>query len=358
MAKQTGPTLTDITQLGRQGVKVVIIFFVVMIVGRFALQSFAAFWKAINPPAPPPPTVGFGLLPQLRFPDKAESEVPTKYTLELPRGVFPEFPDRAKVFFIPQSTLNLFSDQNGRAIAAKYGFVFEPTILTPRLYRWQKSAPLQSTLQMDIQSMQIRFTTDYLNRPDLLLNSKVPELPQAEQIVKSFMRTGNISDPSILTGSVKSSYLKLQGTQLVDAVSYSDADFVKVSINRTPIDEVYAMHTSDASGVIEAIVAGGSASSAVVDFTSNFKPIDAAQVHTYPVRTPSQAWAVLQAGEGFVAVHDGADQAVIRRVTLGYYDDFEDQSYLQPVYVFMGDDDFLGYVPAIDSRYIQPATAE
>jgi len=353
MAKQTGPTLTDVTQLGRQAVKVVILFFVVLIVGRFALQSFVAFWKAMNPPPPPPPTVGFGLLPQIRFPEKPETEVPTKYTLELPRGVFPEFPDRAKVFFIPQTTLTLFSDQNARAVAAKYGFVFEPTILSTRLYRWQKSAPLQSTLQMDIQSFQIRFTTEYLNRPDLLLGSRVPELAQAEQLVKSFMRTGGIGDQTILNATSQSEYLKLEGTKLVEAVSYSDADFVRVRLNRTPIDDAFEMYTPDTTGIVEAIVAGGTNTSAVVDFTSNFRSIDSEQLHTYPLRTPAQAWGILQAGEGYVASHTGTSTAVIRRVMLGYYDDFEEQQYLQPIYVFLGDDDFVGYVPAIDPRYIQ-----
>jgi len=37
---------------------------------------------------------------------------------------------------------------------------------------------------------------------------------------------------------------------------------------------------------------------------------------------------------------------------LGYFDDFQFQPYLQPIYVFAGDDDFLGYVPAISSEFV------
>lgn len=356
MAQKGGLTLSDMTQFGRQAVKVVAILFVVMIVGRFAVQSFVAFWKAMNPPTPPPPTVGFGMLPAMRFPEKPEAELPTSYSLQLPRGTFPSYGDRAKVFFMPSTSLGLLSDQNAREFAAKYGFVFEPTILTTRLYRWQRSSPLETTLQLDIQTYQMRLTTNYLNRSDLLIGSVVPESLRAEQIVKSFVNTGGIGDQSIATNSAETTYLRLQGTQLVEALSYSDADYVRVALNRYPVDGFYEMYTPDGTGIIEAVVAGGlSGNNAVVDFVSNFKPVDNSVVHTYPIRTAAQAWSILQAGEGYVARHSSSGEAVIRSVALGYYDDFEPQTYLQPIYVFIGDDDFLGYVPAIDPRFIQAA---
>jgi hypothetical protein len=358
MAQKGGLTLTDVTQFGRQAVKIVSIFFVVMIVGRFAIQSFVAFWKAMNPPTPPPPTVGFGMLPALRFPEKPKAEVPTSYSLQLPRGTFPSYGDRAKVFFMPSTSLGLLSDQRAREFAAKYGFVFEPTILTARLYRWQRSSPLETTLQLDIQTYQMRLTTNYLNRSDLLLRSVLPESSKAEQIVKNFMNVGGIGDKSIATNSAKTTYLRLQGTQLVEALSYSDADYVRVTLNRYPVDGTYEMFTPDGTGIIEAVVAGGlPGNNAVVDFVSNFKPVDSSVAHTYPIRTAAQAWSILQAGEGYVARHSSSGEAVIRSVTLGYYDDFEPQTYLQPIYVFTGDDDFLGYVPAIDPRFIQAASS-
>lgn len=364
MAKQSGLTLSDMTQYGRQGVKIVIAFFVAMIVGRFALESAVSLWNALNPPPPPPPTVGFGLLPQIEFPAKAESELPASYQLELPRGQLPSFGDRAKVFYIPEKTLGLLSDEQARSFAAKYDFVFEPTVVSPTVYRWRKSSPLESTLQLDIKSYQMRLTTNYLNRPDLL-SATLPDAKQAEQIVKNFMRVGSIGDSSIATASAETQYLRLQGTELVEALSYSDADFVQVGLNRFPIDGIYEMFTPNGLATVQAIVSGGlSNTDAVVDFTSNFYPKDESQVHTYPIRSASQAWSILQAGEGYVARFkpssaqldqaENGTTAVIRSVTLGYFDHFEHQPFLQPVYVFRGDDQFLGYVPAIDPRFFQP----
>ena len=39
--------------------------------------------------------------------------------------------------------------------------------------------------------------------------------------------------------------------------------------------------------------------------------------------------------------------ATVRTVTLAYYDSLDPQNYLQPVFVFEGDDGFLAYVPAV-----------
>jgi hypothetical protein len=357
MAQNSGLTLSDMTQFGRQAVKVIAIVLVVLIVGRFAIQSFVSFWSQINPPAPTPPTVGFGLLPTLRFSENAQAKKPTAYNLQLPSGVLPSFGDRAKVFFMPSSSLGLLSDENARKFASNYGFVFEPTILSTRLYRWQRSTPLQTTLELDIQTYQMRLTTNYLSRPDLLINSTVPEKATAERILKSFLSSGNIADSTVATNSAETTYLKLQGTQLVEALSYSDADFVRVSLNRYPVDGQYQMYTPDGSGIIEAIISGGlSSTDAVVSFVSNFHPADKTAFHTYPLRTTTQAWNVLQAGEGYIARNTEPGEVVIRSVVLGYYDDFEPQSYLQPIYVFIGDNDFLGYVPAIDPEFTQHNT--
>jgi hypothetical protein len=45
---------------------------------------------------------------------------------------------------------------------------------------------------------------------------------------------------------------------------------------------------------------------------------------------------------------------VVRAMSLGYFEDWEtEQEYYQPVYVFTGDDNFVGYVQAIDPAYVQ-----
>jgi hypothetical protein len=42
----------------------------------------------------------------------------------------------------------------------------------------------------------------------------------------------------------------------------------------------------------------------------------------------------------------------IKKMFLAYYDPDEYQPYLQPVYVFVGDNDFVGYVPAVEDALL------
>ena len=72
------------------------------------------------------------------------------------------------------------------------------------------------------------------------------------------------------------------------------------------------------------------------------------QVGIYRVKTGEEAWSELNNGLGFVvAGTQGQKNIVIKSMKLGYFDPDIYQNYLQPVYVFLGEGDFVGYVPAV-----------
>lgn len=354
----TGPTLTQVTYFGRQGVKVALIFLVTLMVGRFFLNAFVAFWQATHPPAPPPPTVGFGMLPPLVFPENTDLEKPTSYKLETANGRLPEFEDRAKVFLMPKQSASLLDDEVAKQIAAQFGFVFKPEIINSQRYRWSRSETLQSALELDLPTRNFTLTTDYLSRPDLLLNVQVPTDVNAVNTVKSFLQRGDLLQKDIATVSGEVVYMKDAGGELQPAVSFSDADYVQIDMNRAPIDQLYPMVTPEGErGVVHAIVAGNARGSAqIVELDFQYHPVDYSQVETYPLRSAQSAWKILQGGEGYIAQSEVEGAALVRDVYLGYYDSFDPQEYLQPVYVFTGDDGFMGLVSAIDPRYVGTPT--
>ena len=65
-----------------------------------------------------------------------------------------------------------------------------------------------------------------------------------------------------------------------------------------------------------------------------------------------RAWEYLQTGKGYVAKRT-TPNVTIRKISLAYYESNEPQEFLQPVYVFEGDNGFVAYVPAIKSEYLQ-----
>lgn len=350
--------LTAATKAGRLFVKYGTITLVVLMVGRMLLNAFVAYWKATHPEPPPPPTVGFGALPNIEFPLQTEKDRPTSYRLETGLGSsLPEFDiDRAKVFLMPKSSANLLADQEIKRIAATYGFIFEPQLLDSRTYRWTKTGVLDASLEIDVQNKTFLYKTNYLSKPELIVSSgKTPEEYDSVRRVKAFLDRTDLLPEDIATAPGEAVFLKSLGGELEEAFSLSDADFIQINLDRTVVDEKYKMYNPDPKkGVITAIISGVlSGQESIVDLEYHYRPVDYTQVETYPVRSARSAWQVLQSGGGYVAAKGKTNEAVIRSVDLGYYEDWDnEQEYLQPVYVFTGDNGFVGYSPAIDPNYL------
>ncbi len=354
----TGPTLTQIAKSSRLVVKFGSIAIVSLIVGRMLLTTFVAWWKATHPPPPPPPTVGFGVLPKLTFPSQSAEDKPLSYKLETASGTTADFGDRAKVFLVLHPAPSLLADQNAKNIASKFGFLFEPDKLPGKIYRFSKTQPLQSKLELNIVSNHFSIESDYLSHPELLTNPNLPTNFEAVAQVKDFLKKVDLLGPDMATSAGEVLYLKSLGDEVGPAVSPSDADFIQVDLNRTPVDGKFRMYTPTGfEGIVSAILTGSlSASGAenIVEIKSGYNLIDYTQVHTYPIRTSQAAWQLLKAGEGYIVNPGESETATIREVTLGYYDTPDQQEYLQPVFVFYNPEDgFLGYVPAVDPKFTQ-----
>ncbi len=77
------------------------------------------------------------------------------------------------------------------------------------------------------------------------------------------------------------------------------------------------------------------------------------QVGIYPLRTSDQAFEDLKTGKGLVISSSQPDGEVkIKKVFLAYYDPDTYQEYMQPVYVFLGENKFVAYVMAVTDEYL------
>ena len=91
----------------------------------------------------------------------------------------------------------------------------------------------------------------------------------------------------------------------------------------------------------------------VLQFTYTYWPIDYQTTATYSLKTSQQAWQELQAGGGYLLSIPKTLVVTVRNVYLAYYDSISPQTYLQPIFVFEGDDGFVAYVPALNPEYVE-----
>ncbi len=347
------PTLTEVTAVGRKVLKYTLIALISYMVLKLLVSSFVSWWKATHPEPPPPPTVGFGKLPRIEFPQQ-QLESNLTYNLETARGKFPSFPDRAKVYAMPAFNPSLLADDQVRIIAKSFGFETQPEVLDANTYRWSKNQPIEMVFEIKLDSFHFSLSSDYLTRPELIAASRPPDNQTAIKAVKNELSRAKLLSKDVATAAARVSYWKGLGGELVEAVSLSDADFVQVDIDRTPIDGQYDMYTPGGyEGIISGVVAGGLSSNreSLVSLNYRYQPVNYTLVETYPLRSIDEAWKEFIKGGGYIASGQELTEVTIRNVFLGYYDDFAEQTYLQPVYVFVGDDNFVGYASAIESAY-------
>jgi len=76
------------------------------------------------------------------------------------------------------------------------------------------------------------------------------------------------------------------------------------------------------------------------------------QIGIYPVKTGDAAYEALKTGKGLIIQNESAgSDIVIKKMFLGYFDPDVYQEYYQPVYVFLGNNNFVGYVPAVTDEF-------
>ncbi|NLG06394.1 MAG: hypothetical protein GX559_01700 [Candidatus Pacebacteria bacterium] len=351
------PTLTNINYFSRVGLKFLLIGIVVLMLGRVLWNAFIAYWTRTHPPGPPPPTVAFGILPKLNFPIQDEDDKPDEYVLEI-AGTLTDSVDQLKVYFMPKPSVSLLTDQKVKEIAAKYGFIFSPEMLAGDLYRFTKTQPLDMSLEIDSNFLNFSINSNYLAKPELLISEQKRNLPEefeAVNVVKQFLTSGGLMPVDVATSAGTINYHKSLGGELNPALSLSEADFVKVDLNRIPVDDLYPLYTPEGEkGVISAMISGAvSGTTSVVEMDYFYHEVDYSTFETYPLRGIKSAWNMVQAGEAYVVGGQDLERVVVRSVELAYYDDFQYQAYLQPIYVFKGDNNFLAYVSAIHPNYLQ-----
>jgi hypothetical protein len=346
--------MTSLTQIAitiRKIIRYGIFFLIFLIIGRIVLGIGLGIYRTIFPPAPPPPTVSFGKLPKLPFPQKT---TPTNltYTLETAEGGFPKISTQAKVFFMPKLSSNLLSLDLAKEKAASLGFNTDPQKVSEILYRFsRKDTP--STLEINIITGAFSLSYD-LGADSSPLQKRPPAAEIAASQVRSYLSSAN-SLPEDLTGPTNYGYLKLSEGKFVSALSLSEANLVKVNLFRKDYDNLPSLTPDPNEANVWFVISGAlERGKQIIAGQYHYFAVDEGKYSTYPIKTAQAAWDELNAGKAYVAtrgINKDGDKITIRKIYLAYYDAGEPTDFYQPIFVFEGDRGFIAYLPAVTSAY-------
>ncbi|MCX6816866.1 MAG: hypothetical protein NTZ93_03305 [Candidatus Beckwithbacteria bacterium] len=338
------------------GAKKVFLFGLVAVVAFLLLQVglffFNTYLKVVKPAPTPPPTVAFGKLTKIAWPQKLNPEITLR--LETTTGGTPDLGDRAEVYLMPTFRSNFLALDQAKLTAKKMSFTDQPKEITDRRYRWETEEFLPSILEMDIINGSFSLKRNWQTDPTILSEKQLPGKEQTIIEVKNFLRQVGLLSSELENARIEISYLTFSSGQYQKAVSLSEADFVQADVFRPDINNHAVFPPNPQKGIISIIFSGSrETAKQIIQVDYNYFPVNFDQSATYPIKSASQAWRELQTKQGFIAsVGSSSEVVAIRRIYLAYYDSETPNGFLMPIIVFEGDSGFYGYVPAITNEWL------
>ena len=343
-------TLTEVSFYARRVVKWGAIGLVIIMLIPPTLTLIKRIYVAINPPPPPAPTVRYGKLPKMVFPDADVNYKPT-YRLETIEGGLPKLANVSKIYFVTINKSRILELERIKAKAAVLGFSQAPEKTDEQTYKFVHAVqPAQLTVNIIYNSYIYGY--DWRSDADILGARDVPNNGQALVEAKNFWQSLGLLSGDLADGKAKFTYLAINGGELVSTTALSEANFVRVDLQRSDKDGLPVVTPTNISPVYVIFSGAGDRSKRVIEARYAYSKILDDNFSTYPLKSVDQAWNELQAGGGYVA-NPAGNQIVVRKASLAYYESDTPQEFFQPVFVFEGDGGFVGYVPAVSTDYSQ-----
>lgn len=315
-------------------------------------------WPLIFPPPPTKLEINpiFGSLPKIKFSQTLPYLENINFILDTVEGEPITATQTAKVFYLYPRSPRFGYLERIYLMAKIFGFDTEKI----KHKTEDKTAIFtdeNKKLTVDITNFNFYFERNYKEEPELFGSSSA--LPAKEIILektKEFLRNLNRYPEELAKG--KENLIFLNYHPIVDnfkVVEENEANAFEVDFYRPDIEEfpiVTPKYYNSQNFVI-----------GTFDPQENLKIIKAQimffekeeeKVGIYPLKTGQEAWEeLINKKATIVSLGEKTNEILIKKMFLGYYDPDVFQEYLQPVYVFVGKNGFVAYVPAIKEEYTQ-----
>ena len=344
--------LTETAAFARKAI-IYSVLTIIIVSFLFLIAPFIAplFTKPASPLPTPKPESAFGKLPPLIFPENRV--YPLSFKLESIEGKPPESSTSAKVYFLPKKNPNLFSRKNALTFAQNLGFYNKPQNVTETVYKFDDQNK-KTALTLDITNLNFFFQREDLDS-SFFQNNTSPAENEAKSMAQAFFSNLNLFDNNF--NKAKVTYSASDGVKMTPVSKPYESKVIRVDFLRADVENVPIL-TADYDQSNTYLIFSPKQNSSlsienIVEASLQNFPPDLSNASTYTIISSANAWDNLENGKGFIvrALNSGTE-AVVRKIYLAYFQSENYQSYLQPVFVFEGDQDFAALVSAIDPFWV------
>jgi len=295
------------------------------------------------------PNVKYGILPKIVFPTKEFT--PKTFTFETPNDVFPKFDNQARVYIVFRTDKSFLALEQETETARDMGFTEKGIDTGNNIFEFKNAS--NQTLRINILDGSFRLSYPYGDDQILMANKSVPDKEEAKEKAKSFLQSVDRFPKDLEKGSQISTFYRIEGGSLKQVTSQSEANLVRVDFYRENFDnEVKIVSTESNKAPISLLLSGsGVGSRNIVEVDYKYVNIDRESYATYPTRTLDEAMSELKNGKYWPVSDISNDKVILRNIYLAYFEPISLTNFMQPVYVFEGDNNFIAYVSAVSDKF-------
>ena len=260
----------------------------------------------------------------------------------------------AQVFFLPQTVTRLNYRQNIYLMAKTFGFDTE--IIKHRLEgKTAIFSDSQKRLEIDVTNYNFFYDYQFASQSSLFQETVIPSPKEIENKAIDFLKSVNRYPDELSLGRINILYFYYQPDLNTFSIVEKPqlANVVEVDFFRPNLGDFSFISPKFPNSHNFVLMVFYPDSFKVLRAQIKFFEKSADQVGIYPVKSGDLAWEELTKGKGIILANPKNQKDVtIKSMVFSYLDPDFYQPYLQPVYLFIGEDNFAAYVPAVSSDYL------
>lgn len=339
-------TLNQATSETRVAFKWSGVIFLVLVLIFLIFKIGTALKQTLFPTPPAPPTVSFGKLPSIVFPNNV-SDKNFNYSLDTVTGTLPTFQDRINVYKMTAISPDLLALKKAINNVNSVGFTNPELPISAKVYQWNDNGPLNRSITMDIFSTDFALSSTFISDPIVQSAINLPDQTTAITTAQGFLSSMSSFPDDIDSTKAKTLLFSINNNTLTTATSVSNAQVIEVDFFQKDIDKLPIYYPKAVNSTMNVLVVGGNDQPQVAQVNFSHQTVSN-QSATYPIKTAQDAYNLLKQGQGYIASYFGSGTDIsIKNVFLAYYIGDKKQDYLFPIAVFEGDNGFFAYVPLI-----------
>lgn len=347
-------TLTEVSYFSRKFAPFFILVVVVVFILFYSIKLIFLYAE-LNQPKVIKPNPIFKEIKPVEITD-ATTSATFAYSIDTVDGEPVTATETAKVFFLPKNQSKFGYREKMYLMAKQAGIDTEAV-----KHRLENSINAvfeegKRRLVVDITNFNFKYEMDIVRSPELFVQNETPDKDSAQNRAIDFLKALDRYPDDLQKGRMNVIFFRYDKESSKTAIleDNTDANMVEVDFYRADIDQFPIVSPSyfNSKNYVTMVVTNNEYQ--VVSAQVRLFEKSDGQVGLYPVIDGNTAYKSLQEGKGFIV--SGAKipgkEISIKHMFMGYYDPDIYQEYLQPVYVFLGDNNFVAYVVALTDKYL------